>query len=153
MLLRCLILIGVTISTSACGSISDSSYEPITSTTRNLPAEQFDLLEVTFPNSSVTLNVGARAEVTVEVRQQKDEQLICGLPLLKDPFGNVLAALQPRQESQKTSPQQYLYHSRFAFYAAASGDYSLEFENRECTLAALPATATVKWLIEGISLQ
>ena len=153
MLLRCLILIGVTISASACGSISDSSSEPITSATRSLPAEQFDLLEVTFPNSSVTLTVGARAEVTVEVRQQRDEELICGLPFLKDPFGNVLGTLQPRQESPKTSPQQYSYHSRFAFYAAANGDYSLEFENRECTLAALPATATVKWLIEDISLQ
>ena len=153
MLLRCLILIGVTISASACGSISDSSSEPITSATRSLPAEQFDLLEVTFPNSSVRLNVGARTEVTVEVRQQRDEELICGLPFLKDPFGNVLGTLQPRQESPKTSPQQYSYHSRFAFYAAANGDYSLEFENRECTLAALPATATVKWLIEDISLQ
>ena len=153
MLLRCLILIGVTINASACGSISDSSSEPITSATRSLPAEQFDLLEVTFPNSSVRLNVGARAEVTVEVRQQRDEELICGLPFLKDPFGNVLGTLQPHQESPKTSPQQYSYHSRFAFYAAANGDYSLEFENRECTLAALPATATVKWLIEDISLQ
>ena len=153
MLLRCLILIGVTINASACGSINDSSSEPITSATRSLPAEQFDLLEVTFPNSSVRLNVGARAEVTVEVRQQRDEELICGLPFLKDPFGNVLGTLQPRQESPKTSPQQYSYHSRFAFYAAANGDYSLEFENRECTLAALPATATVKWLIEDISLQ
>ena len=120
----------------------------MTRTTRSLPAEQFNLLEVTFPNSSVKLNVGARAEVTVEVRQQRDEELICGLPFLKDSFGNVIGTLRPRQESQKASPLEYVYHSRFAFYAAASGDYSLEFENRECTLSALPATATVKWVIE-----
>jgi|GEM_PF-2671949 hypothetical protein len=137
--LACVILL-------ACGPTA-SNEGPDTFKVRRLPPEQFDLLESAFHTSKVTAEVGERVEVVVEVWQQKDDQWLCGVPVVLDPFGNALQTLTPKQNPERETDEHYLYESGYAFFPAIDGDYSIAFENRECIAASIPATANVRWSV------
>lgn len=130
----------------ACGPTT-STEGPDAFKVRRLPPEQFDLLESAFHSSKVTTEVGERVEVTVEVWQQKDDQWLCGIPVLLDPYGNSLQTLAPKQNPDRETDEYYVYESGHAFFPAADGDYSIALENRECIAASVAATATVRWVV------
>ena len=130
----------------ACGSSVDSGTSNITSE-RSPPQIEFDLLESAFQQSTITAAVGERIEVTVQVKQEKHPNYICGIPRLVDSFGNVLQTLAPRQNTARETPQHYFYDSQYAFFAASEGEYVLKFENRDCLIELIPATAIVRWTV------
>ena len=126
----------------ACGRSGDEtivSWAPA-------PAS-FDLLESGFHQSTIEVKSGERVEVSVEVRQEKHDQHICGVPDVVDPFGNVLQTLTPRQNAAMGTASHYVYESRYAFYAAADGEYTLSLENQECLIDEVAAVATVQWMV------
>ncbi len=140
--LAAVVLIGVL----ACGESEEAhSVNPIP-VTRPMP-EQFDLLASAFHQSNIRATVGERVEVSVEVRQEKHDEHICGVPRVIDPFGNVLLVLTPRQNAAKGTASHYVYESQYAFLAAAHGEYGVRLENRGCLLNDIPAVATVQWTV------
>lgn len=131
---------------AACGSSVDDGTTPIASERRPPPIE-FDLLESAFQKSTITTTVGERIEVTVQVKQEKHDRYICGIPRVVDPFGNVLQTLSPKQNTAQETQQHYFYDSQYAFFAASDGEYVLRFENRDCLIELIPATAIVRWTV------
>ena len=91
--------------------------------------------------------LGERVEVSVEVRQEKHDRHICGVPSVVDPFGNVLQTLTPRQNDAKGTASHYVYESRYAFFAATDGAYGVKLENRGCLIDDVAAAATVQWAV------
>lgn len=132
----------------ACGSSVDSGTSSIASE-RSPPQMEFDLLESAFQQSTITAAVGERIEVTVQVKQEKHDDYICGIPRLVDSFGNVLQTLAPRQNTAQETAQHYFYDSQYAFFAASEGEYVLKFENRDCLVELIPATAIVRWTVSA----
>ena len=130
----------------ACGQSGESHGVNPIPVTRPMP-EQYDLLESAFHQSNVRVTVGERVEITVEVRQEKHDQYICGVPSVVDPFGNVLLVLTPRQNVAMSTATHYVYESQYAFLAAANGEYGVRLENRGCLLDDIPAVATVQWTV------
>ncbi|MXY43076.1 MAG: hypothetical protein F4Y50_03280 [Dehalococcoidia bacterium] len=127
----------------ACGqSENDDSTE-----TLSPPSFPFDLSETGFHQSLLRVNSGRRVEVSVEVRQEKHDQHICGVPSVVDPFRNVLQTLTPRQNTEKETATHYVYESQYAFYAATDGMYGVKLENQSCALDDVAAVATVQWTI------
>ena len=139
-------LVLLALSLAACGQ-TNSPRGPNDFKVRRLPPEQFDLLESAFHKSAVTLALGERVEMVVEVQQQKDDYRICGVPIVRDPFGNALQTLALRQNTERETETEYVYESGLAFFPAIDGEYAVEFENRECLLGIVPATATVRWTV------
>ena len=130
----------------ACGQPGDEE-----SLQARVPAPaSFDLLESGFHRSTVGASLGERVEVSVEVRQERHDQHICGVPSVVDPFGNVLQTLTPRQNAAKGTASHYVYESRFAFFAATVGEYSVKLENRGCLLDDVAAIATVQWAVHSV---
>ena len=127
----------------ACGQSSDD--EPVEA--RSPAPVVFDLLEAGFHQSTVGVSLGERVEVSVVVRQERHDRHICGVPSVVDPFGNHLQRLTPRQNPAKGTDTHYVYESRYAFFAAADGEYGVKLENRGCLLDDVAAVATVQWLI------
>ena len=127
----------------ACGQLGDD--EPVQA--RVPTAAVFDLLESGFHQSTVGVALGERVEVAVEVRQEKHDRHICGVPSVVDPFGNVLQTLTPRQNAAKGTATHYVYESRYAFLAATDGAYGVKLENRGCLLDDVSAAATVQWAV------
>lgn len=127
----------------ACGQSSDD--EPAQARV-SAPAS-FDLLESGFHQSTIEVSSSERVEVSVEVRQDKHDEHICGVPSVIDPFGNVLLVLTPRQNAAKGTASHYIYESQYAFLAAAHGEYGVRLENRGCLLDDIPAVATVQWTV------
>ena len=122
-----------------------------------------DLSRVPVPpsgSSSVPVSVGDRVEVTIDVAQPDDQYRACAEPTVKDSFGNPLAVLSSaaapgpppanvsRSETSGSFPLSLAIRYRFAFFAAASGTYSVFLDNYECSIASLPSSATVAWHIE-----
>ena len=130
----------------ACGQSEETHGVNPIPVTRPMP-EQFDLLESAFHQSNIRATVGERVEVSVEVRQEKHDEHICGVPSVIDPFGNVLLVLTPRQNAAKGTASHYVYESQYAFLAAAYGKYGVRLENRGCLLDDIPAVATVQWTV------
>ncbi|MDE2822870.1 MAG: hypothetical protein OXK79_05130 [Chloroflexota bacterium] len=130
----------------ACGQSEETHGVNPIPVTRPMP-EQFDLLESAFHQSNIRVTVGERVEVSVEVRQEKHDEHICGVPSVIDPFGNVLLVLTPRQNATKGTASHYVYESQYAFLAAAYGEYGVRLENRGCLLDDVPAVATVQWTV------
>ena len=130
----------------ACGQPDDDESVEARAPT---PAS-FDLLEAGFHQSSVDVALGERVELSVEVRQEKNDEHICGVPSVVDPFGNVLQTLTPWQNAAKGTATHYVYESRYAFFAAAGGQYGVKMENRGCTLDEVAAVATVQWAIHPV---
>ena len=112
--------------------------------------EAFDLLESGFHQSTVWAALGERVEVAVEVRQEKHDRHICGVPSVVDLFGNVLQTLTPRQNSAKGTATHYVYESRYAFFAATDGEYGVKLENRGCLLDDVAAVAIVQWAVHPV---
>lgn len=131
---------------SACGSSVDDGTTPVASERRPPPIE-FDLLESAFLKSTITTTVGERIEVTVQVKQEKHDHYICGIPRMVDPFGNVLQTLSPKQNTDQETQRHYFYDSQYAFFAASDGEYVLKFENRDCLIELIAATAIVRWTV------
>ena len=127
----------------ACGQSEDD--EPVQ--VRAPAPTTFDLLESGFHQSTVGVALGERVEVSVEVLQDKHDQHICGMPSVVDLFGNVLQTLTPRQNAAKGTATHYVYESRYAFFAAADGEYAVKLENRGCLLDDVGAVATVQWAV------
>ena len=133
----------------ACGQSEEThGINPVP--VRRPLAEQFDLLASAFHQSNIRVTVGERVEVTVEVRQEKHDQHICGVPSVIDPFGNVLLVLTPRQNAAKGTASHYVYESQYAFLAAVDGEYGVRLENRGCLLDDVPAVATVQWTVHPV---
>lgn len=109
--------------------------------------ETFDLLDSGFHQSTFVVGLVERVEVSVEVRQEKHDQHICGVPSVADPFRNVLQTLTPRQDTDKETATHYVYKSQFAFFAATEGMYGVKLENEQCALDEVAAVATVQWTI------
>ena len=130
----------------ACGQLGDD--EPVEA--RVPTPEAFDLLEAGFHRSTVRVALGERVEVSVEVRQERHDQHICGVPSVVDLFGNVLQTLTPRQNAAKGTATHYVYESRYAFFAAADGEYAVKLENRGCLLDDVGAVATVQWAVHPV---
>ena len=127
----------------ACGqSENDDSAEILSP-----PPVTFDLSETGFHQSLLRVSSGDRIEVSVEVRQEKHDRHICGVPSVVDPFGNVLQTLTPRQNSERGTATHYVYESTYAFFAAADGQYAVKLENRDCALDEVDAVATVQWAV------
>ena len=126
----------------ACGQSGDESVEARVPT-----AAVFDLLESGFHQSTVGVALGERVEIWVEVRQEKHDRHICGVPSVVDPFGNVLQTLSPWQNAAKGTATHYVYESRYAFLAATDGAYGVKLENRGCLLDDVSAAATVQWAV------
>ena len=127
----------------ACGQSGDDESVQV-----RVPAPTtFDLLESGFHQSTVGVALGERVEVSVEVRQEKHDRHICGVPSVVDPFGNVLQTLTPRQNAAKGTATHYVYESRYAFLAATDGAYGVKLENRGCLLDDVSAAATVQWAV------
>ena len=115
--------------------------------------ETFDLLESGFHQSTFGVGVderGGRMEVSVEVVQEKHDRHICGVPSVVDPFGNVLQTLTPRQISEKTTDTHFFYKSRYAFFVATDGFYSVKLENQGCLIDEVEAVATVQWAVHTV---
>ena len=130
----------------ACGESEEThGINPIP-VTRPVP-EQFDLLVSAFHQSNIRVTVGERVEVSVEVRQEKHDEHICGVPSVVDPFGNVLLVLTPRQNAAKGTASHYVYESQYAFLAAAYGEYGVKLENQGCLIDDVAAVATVQWTV------
>ena len=127
----------------ACGQSEND--EPVQA--RVPTPEAFDLLEAGFHRSTVGVALGERVEVSVEVRQERHDQHICGVPSVVDLFGNVLQTLTPRQNAAKGTATHYVYESRYAFFAATDGEYAVKLENRRCLLDDVGAVATVQWAV------
>ena len=127
----------------ACGQSEDVG--PVEA--RMPTPESFDLLESAFHQSTVLATLGDRVEVSVEVRQEKHDRHICGVPSVVDPFSNVLQTLSPQQNAAKGTAGHYFYESRYAFFAATEGEYGLKLENRGCLIDVVAAVATVRWAI------
>ena len=127
----------------ACGQLGDD--EPVQ--VRAPAPTTFDLLESGFHQSTVGVALGERVEVSVEVRQERHDRHICGVPSVFDPFGNVLQSLTPRQNAAKGTATHYVYESRYAFIAATDGAYGVKLENRGCLLDDVSAAATVQWAV------
>lgn len=133
----------------ACGRSEEThGINPIP--VRRPPAEQFDLLESAFHQSNIRVTVGERVKVSVEVRQEKHDQHICGVPSVVDPFRNVLQTLTPRQNTEKETATHVVYESQYAFFAAAGGRYGVKLENRGCLIDDVGAVATVQWTVHPV---
>ena len=130
----------------ACGQSEND--EPVQA--RVPTAAAFDLLESGFHQSTVGIVLGERVEVSVEVRQERHDQHICGVPSVVDPFGNVLQTLTPRQNAAKGTATHYVYESRYAFFAATDGEYGVKLENRGCLLDDVAAVAIVQWAVHPV---
>ena len=116
----------------ACGQSGDD--ESVQVTGAPMPTT-FDLLESGFHQSTVGVALGERVEVSVEVRQERHDQHICGVPSVVDPFGNVLQTLTPRQNAASWDGNPLcLRVLRYAFFAAVDGEYGVKLENRGCLL-------------------
>lgn len=147
--LRAIIAVGLSLlalGVLACGRV-DSLEGPDGFKVRRLPPERFDLLESAFLKSTVTLALGDRVEMAVEVQQQRDDQRICGVPIVRDPFGNTLQTLALKQNTNRETDTDYVYESGLAFFPPINGEYTVEFDNRVCLSASVPATATVRWTV------
>ena len=127
----------------ACGQSGDDESVQV----RAPAPTTFDLLESGFHQSTVGVALGERVEVSVEVRQERHDQHICGVPSVVDPFGNVLQTLTPRQNTAKGTATHYVYESRYAFFAATDGAYGVKLENRGCLIDDVAAAATVQWAV------
>ena len=133
----------VLVGTLTCGQPeNDDSVE-----TLSPPSFPFDLSETGFHQSLLRVSSGRRVEVSVEVRQEKHDRHICGVPSVVDPFRNVLQTLTPRQNTEKETATHYVYESQFAFYAATDGIYGVKLENERCALDEVAAVATVQWTV------
>ena len=86
-------------------------------------------------------------QVTVQVIQDEDLYRICGIPTIRDPFGNSIATLVARPE-EPSEPDTLSYSFRFAFFATSDGLYEVELENQECAVALMSASARVSWVIK-----
>ena len=133
----------------ACGQSEETHWLNPIPVTRPMP-EQYDLLESAFHQSNIRVTLGDRVEVSVEVRQEKHDEHICGIPSVVDPFGNVLQTLTPRQAPEKVTATHYVYESRYAFYAAANGEYAVKLENQGCLIDEVAAVATVQWTVHPV---
>ena len=83
-------------------------------------------------------------ELTIEVRQQRDEYCRCARPIVKDAFGNVLAVLSPKSETSAVGASY-----QYAFFAAAKGRYTVVLDNQECSVRLTAADATVTWTVHS----
>ena len=129
----------------ACGQTeNDDSAE-----TLSPPPTTSDLSETGFHQSLLRVSSGRRVEVSVEVRQEKHDRHICGVPSVVDPFRNVLQTLTPRQNTEKETATHYVYESQYAFYAATDGMYGVKLENERCALEEVAAVATVQWTVHS----
>ena len=127
----------------ACGqSENDDSAE-----TLSPPPVTFDLWETGFHQSLLRVSSGKRVEVSVEVRQEKHDQHICGVPSVIDPFGNVLQTLTPKQNVSRVTETHYVYESQYVFFAAADGLFGVKLDNQSCALDDVGAVATVRWTV------
>jgi len=104
--------------------------------------DEFDLASSSAQHSFKRIDLGSRVEVAVIVQQQGDEYALCAKPTVKDAFGNVLATLSPVALTPGATAAY-----KFAFYAAAEGRYSVELNNRECSVRQTAARATVNWIV------
>ena len=127
----------------ACGQSENSD----SGETLSPPSTTFDLSETAFHQSLLRVSSGKRVEVSVEVRQEKHDQHICGVPSVVDPFRNVLQTLTPRQNTEKETATHYVYESQYAFYAATDGMYGVKLENQSCALDDVLAIATLQWTV------
>ena len=95
-------------------------------------------------DSSMYADVGDVVVVQVDVSGHSG----CKDLKVRDPFGNVVAELAPKGIRNGFFGVQF----RGAFFAAADGEYTVEFgpesENLSCNSRSSPARAEVKWTVQ-----
>ena len=93
-------------------------------------------------DSSMQADVGDRVVVQVDVSGNQQ----CQTLKVRDPFGNVVAELAPKEI--RSGGVQF----RGAFFAAADGEYTIELrlesENLICATRSSDARAEVKWTVQ-----
>ena len=154
-------LLSLTFAAVACGSAP--SVDGTSADGTRTVTSVIDLSRVPIPpsgSSSVPVSLGDRVDVTIDLLQADDQYRACAEPTVKDSFGNALAVLSStdapgdpaanvsRRETSGSRPLSLTVRYRFAFFAAASGPYSVSLDNHECSVAILPSSATVTWRIE-----
>ena len=82
--------------------------------------------------------VGDRVIVQVDVSGNSR----CKDLKVRDPFGNVVAELVPKEIPGGS------VRFRGAFFAAAAGEYAVEVGNLSCAVRSSDAPAEVKWAVQ-----
>ena len=101
-------------------------------------SEEVDLSGGSNTDSTIHADTGNRLEVTIQIAQEGDEWAICGRPVVKDTFGNILVVLSP----QDVTPGVRASYG-YAFIAPAAAQYVVGFDNLECSIRLTPARALV----------
>ena len=133
------------VATSACSSTVDT---PQAVESVRMEQDDINLAGLSTASSTMQADFGDLVEVSVDVVQEGDLYAHCGVPTVRDTFGNVMAELSPiiHEPGQRTS---YSY----SFIASAKGTYTVELDNRECDVRQTTASATVDWKVSksGVS--
>ena len=111
-----------------------------TTSTSGSDGSQGEVIDISpsVTDSSVHAGVGDRVLVQVDVSGTSQ----CQVLKVRDPFGNVVAELEPK-EIQGGSVR-----FRGAFFAAAAGEYEVEVGNLSCAVRSSDAPVEVKWAVQ-----
>ena len=123
----------------ACGQNKTSESPTAVPVTKQ---EQLDLTNFQSRRSTMFAQVGDRVDVDVQVRQVGDEYVRCGEPVVKDPFGNILAQLGAGSITLGVGVSY-----RFSFLAASEGEFEVQLGNQECSVRLTKVEATVTWTV------
>lgn len=129
----------IALASLACSSSDDA---PLDETSVRTEQDQVNLAGISTASSTMQADFGELVEVSIDVAQERDLFAQCGVPTVRDTFGNFMAELSPiiHEPGQRAS---YSY----SFIAPASGTYTIELDNRECDVRQTTASATVNWRI------
>jgi len=137
LVLGCVLIALAVISFAACSSQS----EPV------LQEERIDLSD--YPQSirslPVQASLGNRIELKVVVKQKPDQYRNCAEPSVLHPYGNIIARLSPKNEGTFNGEQETVY--QYGFFPPTTGEYRVELDNYECSVARNSANAVVTWTV------
>jgi endonuclease YncB( thermonuclease family) len=122
---------------AACSSAADS---PQAEESVRIEQDNIKLAGISTALSTTQADFGDLVEVSIEVVQEGDLFAHCGVPAVKDTFGNFIAELSPIIHE----PGQRATYS-YSFIVPANGAYNVELDNRECDERQTTASATVTW--------
>jgi hypothetical protein len=135
------VLIALAVIAFAAWAVNSSEPEP------TLLEDRIDLSS--YPESirslSVQASTGDRIELKVVVKQKPDQYRNCAEPSVLDPYGNIIASLSPKKEGTSNGEQETAY--QYAFFAPTTGEYRVELDNHECSVALNSANAIVSWAV------
>ena len=140
LVLGCVLLAVAIVAFAAC-AVGSSEAEPVHQ------EERIDLSDhpKAARSSPVQASVGNRIELRVLVKQEPDQYRRCAEPFVLDAYGNVFASLSPVKEGTSNGTQETTY--MYDFYAPTAGEYTVELDNHECSVALVDANVIVTWTV------